>query len=459
MSKERKGYINQELYEKQISITRTASYVVAALVALMIFVCYFILDVKEYLHVVLSPIVFLIVLNTWLFRFHKNLFYTFLVLYFLSLFGIISIASITGGIDSPFMYILIILPIGAFITSKKQGRYWVIISIVCLLVLYIMSITVDLPNIINYDHRHEFALILNVFTVIVVSLLALLLTKSSYNAFRSKDEIQQKNKIIEEKNNQIMDSISYAKRIQEASLPTDEYLKSLFKEYFIYYQPKDIVSGDFYWAYKSDTGKKIWIAADCTGHGVPGAFMSLIGTLLLNDMVVGKKICNPIEIAELLSNWITQFLEQKGSDATTKDGMDIMICCLDEKTNVLNACGAYNSLYIIRNKELVEYKGSKRAIGYNHQKKADEPFVLHTIQLEQNDILYTFSDGYVDQKGGADNKKFFSKRFKDLLMNIHQEPLSKQKEILAETMKNWISTESYRYEQMDDMLIFGVKID
>jgi serine phosphatase RsbU (regulator of sigma subunit) len=447
-------YVSKELLQKQIDIVRSTSYYSTALMTLVVAISYFLFDVKEYLPVIVLPIIVGIVINMICFKFHKKLFYTFLVFFVLTLFGVFTISLVTGGISSPFIFILTVLPIGAYITSSKQGRYWIIISVIVLITLYVVSSKYEFPNIIHEEYRGGFAFFVILFTILMVTMITSMLTKSSFSAYKMKDEIQVKNEVIEEKSAQIMDSISYAKRIQDASLPSNDYLNSIFSEHLVFYRPKDIVSGDFYWAHKLKNNKTIWVAADCTGHGVPGAFMSLIGMLLLNDIVIGKKIDDPKKIAELLSEWITNLLEQKGSNETTMDGMDIMICSVDDTTYELTACGAYNSLYIIRKGQLMEFKGSKRAIGYNHVKKANEPFVSHTVQLEKGDLIYSFSDGYVDQKGGEAGKKFYSKRFKTLLEEIAPKPFLEQENILSEKMKSWKKDT----EQIDDMLIFGVRV-
>ena len=265
-------------------------------------------------------------------------------------------------------------------------------------------------------------------------------------------ELAMQKAVIEEKNKHITDSIKYAERIQSAILPKDDLLSQHFKEYFVLFKPKDIVSGDFYWFNKVDDIMVV-AAADCTGHGVPGAFMSMIGNALLNQIVGEKKIFNPAKILTELKNGIMQSLKQKGEIGEAKDGMDIALCMIDIKSNKLEYAGAYNSLYLIRNNELKEYKATKLPVGIHHQEE-DAHFINNEIKLESNDVIYIFSDGYHDQFGGEKGKKFMTKRFKELLTSINTESMQKQKQILEQTISEWMGD---KHEQIDDILVMGIK--
>ncbi len=265
--------------------------------------------------------------------------------------------------------------------------------------------------------------------------------------------IELQKKQIEEKNLAITSSILYAKKIQEAILPSEEVLNKLLPEYFIFNQPKDIVSGDFYWAYHSNESDKTIVAvADCTGHGVPGAFMSLIGHSLLNEIVIENKIEESDEILNHLKEAIISSLNQKGSTEEAKDGMDIALCIWDRKNNKLLFSGAHNSLYLIRGKELHQMKGDSQGIGFN--RLVEKNFEKKEIQIQKNDIIYLFSDGFVDQKGGPLNKKFYYKPFRELLLSISDLPMKKQGEILSNTFNNWKKSSM----QMDDVCILGAKL-
>ena len=252
------------------------------------------------------------------------------------------------------------------------------------------------------------------------------------------------------KNKHISDSINYARRIQEAMLPTNEIFKKNFQEYFIYYKPRDIVSGDFYWAEKY--GDKIICAvADCTGHGVPGAMVSMLGISLLNRITTQNMNLKASDILEQLRTEVKKMLKQSGENQDErKDGMDIALCIIDTKTKQLQFSGAYNSLHIYRNNGIIVLKADRQPIGiYAKEKK----FTNHEFQLQKNDILYSFSDGFADQFS-AEGKKYKIKRFRDLLSNIAENNLEKQKETLENEFITWKSTN----QQMDDIVVIGIKI-
>jgi len=255
--------------------------------------------------------------------------------------------------------------------------------------------------------------------------------------------------IIKEKNKDITDSIKYAKRIQEAILPPDKLVQQYLPESFILYKPKDIVSGDFYWIEKA--GDKILFAAvDCTGHGVPGAFVSIVGHNGLSRAINEFKITQPSLILDKLNEIVGETFRQE-DNKEVKDGMDIALCSIDFKNQTLEYAGAMNSLYIISNNELKEINADKQPIGAFDNRKN---FTNHSIKLKSGDHIYIFSDGYSDQFGGPKGKKFLYKRFQELLLSIHAKPMKEQKEILDKTIMDWKGN----YEQLDDILVIGVKI-
>lgn len=256
--------------------------------------------------------------------------------------------------------------------------------------------------------------------------------------------------IIIQKNKDIQDSINYAKKIQEAMLPSTEEIHSALKDSFIFYRPKDVVSGDFY-AYADKNNKVILSAVDCTGHGVPGAFMSMIGNDLLNHIILEKSITNPGEILSELNRGIKKALKQSET-AESKDGMDIALCAFDINNNKLEFSGAQRPLYLIRNKQLTEYKPDKTSIGGNTAD--DYQFKNYSIDLIKDDIIYIFTDGYADQFGGETGKKFMTRKFKELLLNICTQSMKEQKEKVSSTFDWWKKD----YEQVDDILVMGVKI-
>ncbi|NOZ48332.1 MAG: SpoIIE family protein phosphatase [Chlorobi bacterium] len=264
---------------------------------------------------------------------------------------------------------------------------------------------------------------------------------------------QQKNE-LNEKNVQITDSINYASRIQRTLLPKEARFKEFLSDYFIFFKPRDIVSGDFYWVRKISE-KIILVAADCTGHGVPGAFMSMLGISYLKEisdkMLRDTEDISPGILLDNLRNMIKTNLHQTNDENSTKDGMDIAVSIIDLKKNILQFSGANNPLFLIRNNELIKYKGTPNPVGIYLE---EIPFRDITIELQNSDIFYMFSDGFADQFGGERNKKFGSKKFKELLLSIHKKPLSEQKKLLNVTFENWKSG----YSQVDDVLVVGFSI-
>ena len=267
---------------------------------------------------------------------------------------------------------------------------------------------------------------------------------------RQKKIIETQKALVDQRNLKITDSISYAQRIQEAILPKDDLLKNLFSDSFIFFRPKDIVSGDFYWV--GDKGnKKIFTVVDCTGHGIPGAFMSMIGNTLLNEIVNDEGIEESDKILNCLKEKVIHSLKQSEQQGVN-DGMDLALCVLDKSNNILNFSGARNSLYHIRNNVLTEYRGDKQSIGFERGK--GKPFTKYTIEVQKGDTIYLFSDGFVDQKGGKEERKFYYAPFQQLISSIQQEPMDKQREILITTFNEWKGN----LEQIDDVLVMGVRI-
>ncbi len=269
---------------------------------------------------------------------------------------------------------------------------------------------------------------------------------------RQKEEIETQNQELEVLYKHVTDSIKYAKRIQEAILPPDSLMKRLLPNSFVLYKPKDIVSGDFYWIDEKD-GKTMFAAVDCTGHGVPGAFMSIVGYNLLKHVVNNNNFTKPSLILDGLNDGVSETLHHGHEESQAKDGMDLSLCTIDFKTLELQYAGAYNPLYIIRQGELLQTKADKFPIGLFVGKERKK-FTNHVIQLQKGDCVYIFSDGYADQFGGVSGKKFMAKHFRDLLLNVHQNPINNQKEILNNTIEEWRG----HLDQVDDILVIGMKI-
>ncbi|HIA35443.1 MAG TPA: hypothetical protein EYM84_06920 [Flavobacteriales bacterium] len=252
--------------------------------------------------------------------------------------------------------------------------------------------------------------------------------------------------VIEQKAKDITDSIQYAENIQKALLPSDEEL-ALWPEVFILYQPKDIVSGDFYWMQHHNN--LVYLAAcDCTGHGVPGAFMSMIGSSLLDKAVVEKGLTKPNEIFHEVRKGFVNALKQTGD--TQKDGMDAVLINWDKGAN-LQVAAAFSPMLISTNGELREIKPDRQPVGFHTDEHM--PFTHHEVQLEKGDTIYIFSDGYPDQFGGPKDKKFMMKNFKKLLLSIQDKEMNEQKTILETTLAEWKGNQ----EQIDDVLVIGVR--
>ncbi len=265
-------------------------------------------------------------------------------------------------------------------------------------------------------------------------------------------EIENQNKVIEGKNKDITDSINYAKRIQDAILPRDTMDQVGAHNMFIYFKPRDIVSGDFYWHTEKD--KKVIIATvDCTGHGVPGAFMSMIGSTLLNKVVIDMGITAPSSILKEMDLNIVEALKQKVEISANRDGMDMALCTVDYNKRELVFCGASRPLYLVRNKELYEYKGTSFSIG-GFLPGNEKNFEDTVIPFQTNDMVYTFSDGYVDQFGGEKNKKFMSKNLRQLFMEIANLSVEEQKQKVHEKLISWMGN----YKQIDDILVIGIRL-
>lgn len=275
------------------------------------------------------------------------------------------------------------------------------------------------------------------------------------------DALKQQKGEIEQKNAQITASLMYARRIQRAMLPHSRDIKKIFPESFVLFKPKDIVSGDFYWLYEhigqnsnrptQETERKIIIAAvDCTGHGVPGGFMSMVGDSLLDQIVKLQGIHTPEKILNQLNSGIISTLRQ--NENKNRDGMDLAICTIKRNAKVIEFAGAKNTLVYIQNDELRELKGDRASIG--GLRSQDHQFTKQTIKIDKPTTCYLFSDGYQDQFGGSENRKFMKKKLLDLLLKIHKEPCDVQKNILEKTFNAWKGSQ----RQIDDIMLIGLKI-
>jgi serine phosphatase RsbU (regulator of sigma subunit)/ligand-binding sensor domain-containing protein len=265
-----------------------------------------------------------------------------------------------------------------------------------------------------------------------------------------RDEIGAQRDHISKQNLEMTQSIEYAKRIQNAVMPKTEEIDAILPEHFILFKPRDIVSGDFYWMTERNN-KIIVAAADCTGHGVPGAFMSMLGISFLNEIVNERNETKPSLILNHLRDSIKSTLSQTGKEGESKDGMDIALCTIDLEAKKIEFAGAYNPLYLVRNGELIETKGDKMPVGIHMVEK--ESFTHNEMNFEKNDCIYLFSDGYVSQFGGEDGRTYKSVPFKKMLAIISEKPMEKQCQMLDEEFVEWQG----HNHQVDDILVIGIK--
>jgi serine phosphatase RsbU (regulator of sigma subunit)/uncharacterized protein HemY len=307
---------------------------------------------------------------------------------------------------------------------------------------------------LEYKQKQKRERLIRIFILIglvIVSAFSIQMMRSYQRKKRDNELLEEQKEEIEKQKQEITDSIIYAKRIQTAILPTPSWVNTNLPEHFILFRPRDIVSGDYYWMNKIDN-KIIVAAADCTGHGVPGAFMSMLGVSFLNEIVNKNNIVQPNIILNQLRSQVKHTLDQTGKEGEAKDGMDIALCVMDIENMVLQYAGAYNPLYLFRNGELLETKADRMPIGIYIREK--ESFTNNEIKLEKGDTFYIFSDGYADQFGGEKGGKFKTKAFKQLLADIQSKSMEEQHEILNKTIDEWRGD----IEQIDDIIVLGIRV-
>lgn len=298
--------------------------------------------------------------------------------------------------------------------------------------------------------------------VITVAVMMIVLIQARYSLTRKEiiarlrlaetnKQLEMQKEVIAEKNKEITDSINYAKRIQQAKLPADEEIAAALPQHFVLFKPKDIVSGDFYFLHRKDN--LIFIASvDCTGHGVPGAFMSIIGSERLDDAV--SQSSDTSEILKLLNIGVRNSLHQTASDGSSRDGMDIALCAIDLRTRVMKFAGANRPIWIVRKgqTEVEEIKATKRAIGGFTED--DQHFESHEVKLEEGDSFYIATDGYADTFSGRNNKKLTTKRFKEVLLAVQHKSMQEQGKHLDDFIEDWKANT----EPVDDILVIGVRV-
>jgi serine phosphatase RsbU (regulator of sigma subunit) len=287
--------------------------------------------------------------------------------------------------------------------------------------------------------------------IVCTSIFLIVLARAIRQKKRANAELEVKNTLITLQKQAITDSIQYAKRIQTAILPPAEVISDIVPENLIIFRPRDIVSGDFYWMTKV-CERRICMVADCTGHGVPGALMSMLGVSFLNEIVSRHPGINAAEMLGDLRKYVVKSLRQNQNIGESKDGMDVALLIFNESMTKVEYAGANNPMLLVRDGEVTEYKSNKMPIGI-HLNVA-QPFSSHEIEIQKGDMLYIFSDGYVDQFGGPDGKKFMIKNFRNMLSEIHRHDLEAQKTIIETTLTDWMGS----MEQVDDILVMGIRV-
>ena len=356
---------------------------------------------------------------------------------------------VTGGIYSPDTVAMYVIPIFALIMGNSRIGIFYAIAMMTIFTLYFIA---DKNGIMPYQEMTEtltpeYYLMNLVFNAVLILFMVF---RNENLRLQLVGELKDFNKVISEKNKEITDSINYARRIQSAILPQQQIIEKLFPNSFFLYKPKDIVSGDFYWVGEKDNSVFLAVA-DCTGHGVPGAFMSVIGVNLLNEIINEKGITNPTIVLSELNKSIMKVLQQNQTE--TNDGMDISLVRINSASNQVEFAGANRPLYLLKNGELTEHKSSKFPIGGFNSGK-DKNFETTKLELEKGDTFYLTSDGFADQFGGLKNKKITTKNFKKMLETFATKNLNDQQNQLEEFFNDW----KKGYEQTDDVLVVGVRV-
>ncbi|AFM04344.1 serine phosphatase RsbU, regulator of sigma subunit [Bernardetia litoralis DSM 6794] len=396
----------------------------------------------------------------------------------------------SGGLFSPVAMWFVLIPVIALLLldARKSTFFWLITTLI-IVSIYSILFFIKGDYLIKYniqDYKGFFQIMCWVGLVLIVFLVSSIFENNQRKALsvvktqnfdlieqqneinasneelhQQKEElsaivevVQGKNKLIEKQSEDVKASILYASRIQNALLPVDKKIKNYFNdEIFILNKPRDIVSGDFYWFEKLEDCA-ILVTADCTGHGVPGAFMSMLGVTGLNSIVFQEGIFRADKILNHLHDYIYKSLQQK--EGKSSDGMDVSVLVIHDTIPIAEYAGAMNSIYCIQNNELQEIKADKKPIGSNHYGK-DRNYTKQVIDISKPTVFYTGSDGYQDQFGGEKGRKFMKKSLKKLMLQHHSESFKKQEEAFTSTLENWMK--EGKKQQIDDILLMGFKVD
>lgn len=393
------------------------------------------------LYSLLSNVVALLLIKFGKYKaaFHYTMWYAYI---FLTAFTFLF-----GGANNSYFYFLFI-PVACNIMFDDLRVTLIYVSIsACLMIASVYFIDHYAPYYDVQEWMKGFSYPNLVFVTLLI-FLGVRLFKQENQKYAG--QIEEQKKILEEKNQEITDSINYARKIQLALIPSEEEFNSHFESSFVLFKPKDIVSGDFYWATKKND-VVFYATGDCTGHGVPGGFMTMLGISFLDEIINEKNILEPAEILTMLSDRIIHTLKQTGNAGESKDGMDVVLCSLNRTSGVLKYAAANNSLYVLNGNGFTEYPPDKQPCGFHHELK---PFSQHTINLQKGDCIYTFTDGFADQFGGPKGKKFKYKQLENLTLSLQSKTLSEQKRELNLVFENWRGN----LEQLDDVCMIGVKV-
>ncbi len=370
----------------------------------------------------------------------------------LALGGLSNVWFFNSASEGPVVFIYLIAMVFFVIITEGKTRTFVIIAFIIdiLLLLYLENIYPQwVTHYENETVRFYDIAITFIFSFILIYFVVAVLVRS----YRDERTIatRQNNEITFQKK-QITDSIIYASTIQEALLPDNNFIKKTIPDSFVFYKPKDIVSGDFYWV-KKVNNYTIIVVADCTGHGVPGAFMSVLGISLINEIANRKEIKKANQVLEVLRHEIKRQLSHSTSEYSLNIGMDIAICVIEPDKKIMQYAGANNPLYLYRDDKVIEYKATRNPIGIT---PIEIPFQNHEIELQPGDTFYLFSDGYIDQFGGDSGKKFRSRRFRHMLLGLYKKPMTEQYKMLDYNLKQWLGK---KYDQVDDILVLGFRVE
>ncbi|MEW6469907.1 MAG: SpoIIE family protein phosphatase [Bacteroidota bacterium] len=405
--------------------------------------------------------IFLAAIITVLVGVYTNYGYRVLIVNLINVFGHMSSIGtydITGGIFSPDYYFGFIMCAWIFLVgNKSSGLFW-------FAVLMLTNVFFYYAEVMGWnDFRHDANNLSPAYHLITslmaAGFLALIITlyengKNKYvqQVIAAKTELEEQKKELEAHKEDIISSINYARRIQYAVLPHEDAICRSIPLSFILYRPRDIVSGDFFWFHEIDEKNYIIVCADCTGHGVPGAFMTVIGSSLLTQIVKDNGITKPSDILAELDRRIIETLKQeKNRTAQVQDGMDLSLLKVNKADREFIYTSAKRPAIFIRGKQLQEFKGSKLSLG--GMRSGEKKFGEIRMKYEEDDMIYLFTDGYIDQFGGPENKKFMIKRFRELLLRVCDLSMNEQKQQMEAAIRGWIGNN----EQTDDITVIGIR--